>query len=103
MERLHYQPIKQFPGQRRQFATSPTPGAWRGSPSVAGHRVMTDLRADSAATIDQDISLAETNHSMIPARCAPALRDRRQPARRRYQTASDLLGEKPTRVAHASA
>lgn len=60
---------------------------------------MTDLRRIPAATIDQDTSLAETNHSMI-------LRGVRllfvTDANRRVAgivTASDLLGEKPTRIA----
>ncbi len=99
MERLHYQPIKQF---RVSGGSCDITDAWsmaRVTLSSPAIEVMTDLRRIPAASIDQDTSLAETNHSMI-------LRGVRllfvTDANRRVAgivTASDLLGEKPTRVA----
>ena len=101
MERLHYQPIKQF---RVSGGSCDITDAWSmarvtlASPAI---EVMTDLRRIPAATIDQDVSLAETNHSMI-------LRGVRllfvTDANKRVAgivTANDLLGEKPTQVARA--
>jgi len=99
MERLHYQPIKQF---RVSGGSCDITDAWSmagvtlSSPAI---EVRTDLRRSPAATIDQDTSLAETNHSMI-------LRVVRllfvTDANRRVAgivTVIDLFGEKPTRVA----
>src|SRR5574343_1245042 len=99
MERLHYQPIKQF---RVSGGRCDITDAWSmarvtlASPAI---EVMTDLRRIPAATIDQDTSLAETNHSMI---LRGVLLLFVTDANRRVAgivTASDLLGEKPTRVA----
>lgn len=99
MERLHYQPIKQFSVRSGTCEiTDPwsTAKVTAASPAI---EVMTDLRRIAAATISHDLSLAETNQSMI-------LRGVRllfvTDASRRVVgvvTASDLLGEKPTRVA----
>lgn len=99
MERLHYQPIKQF---RVRGGACEITDPWSmakvtaSSPAI---EVMTDLRRIPAATIGHDLSLAEANHSMI-------LRGVRllfvtDPARRvvGVVTSNDLLGEKPTRVA----
>ncbi|MBN9695072.1 MAG: CBS domain-containing protein [Zoogloea sp.] len=101
MERLNYQPIKQF---RVKSGTCEVADAWTltkvtaASPAI---EVMTDLRRIPAATIGDALSLAETNQSMI-------LRGVRllfvTDAARRIVgivTANDLLGEKPTRVAQA--
>lgn len=99
MERLHYQPIKQF---RVRSGACEITDPWSmakvtaSSPAI---EVMTDLRRIPAATIANDLSLAEANHSMI-------LRGVRllfvtDPGRRvvGVVTSNDLLGEKPTRVA----
>lgn len=99
MERLSYQPISQF---RVKSGTCGIADAWSlakvtaSSPAI---EVMTDLRRIPAATVAYDLSLAETNHAMI-------LRGVRMlfvtDSNRRVVgivTASDLLGEKPTRVA----
>jgi len=99
MERLHYQPIKQF---RVRSGACEITDPWSlakvtaSSPAI---EVMTDLRRIPAATIAHDLLLAEANHSMI-------LRGVRllfvtDPGRRvvGVVTSNDLLGEKPTRVA----
>lgn len=99
MERLHYQPIQQF---RLRSGACEITDPWStvkvtmSSPAI---EVMTDLRRIPAATISSDVSLAETNQSMI-------LRGVRllfvTDSSRRVVgvvTANDLLGEKPTRVA----
>jgi CBS domain-containing protein len=99
MERLHYQPIKQF---RVRSGACEITDPWSmakvtaSSPAI---EVMTDLRRIPAATIAHDLSLAEANHSMI-------LRGVRllfvTDSSRRVVgvvTSNDLLGEKPTRVA----
>ncbi|MDD2669248.1 MULTISPECIES: CBS domain-containing protein [Zoogloea] len=99
MERLYYQPITQF---RVKSGSCEITDAWSlakvtaSSPAI---EVMTDLRRIPAATIAHNVSLSETNHSMI-------LRGVRllfvTDASRRIVgivTSNDLLGEKPTRVA----
>ncbi len=99
MERLHYPPIKQFRVQRGSCEVTDAWSVAKVGLSSPAIEVMTDLRRIPAATIGHDVSLAETNHSMI-------LRSVRllfvTDANKRVAgivTASDLLGEKPTRVA----
>ena len=99
MERLHYQPIKQFRVKRGACSVADAWSVTKVTASSPAVEVMTDLRRIPAATIHYDVSLAEANHSMI-------LRGVRMlfvtDADRHVVgiiTASDLLGEKPTRVA----
>ncbi|MBS0370048.1 MAG: CBS domain-containing protein [Proteobacteria bacterium] len=99
MERLHYQPIRQF---RVKSGTCEVADAWSLTKVVASSpaiEVMTDLRRIPAATISDTVSLAEANHSMIlrGVRMLFATdNDRRVVG---IITSNDLLGEKPTRVA----
>ena len=99
MERLHYQPIKQFRVKRGACSVADAWSVTKVTASSPAVEVMTDLRRIPAATIHHDVSLAEANHSMI-------LRGVRMlfvtDADRHVVgiiTASDILGEKPTRVA----
>lgn len=99
MERMHYQPISQFKVSRGTCAVAEAWGLTRVTASSPAVEVMTDLRRIPAATIGQDVSLAEANHAMI-------LRGVRllfvTDAARRVVgivTATDLLGERPTQVA----
>lgn len=99
MDRLHYQSLKQF---RVSGGSCDIADAWslaRVTLSSPAIEVMTDLRRIPAATIDQDVSLSETNHSMIlrGVRLLFVLDANKRVAG--IVTASDLLGEKPTRVA----
>lgn len=99
MERLHYQPIRQF---RVKSGTCEVADAWSLTKVVASSpaiEVMTDLRRIPAATISDTVSLVEANHSMIlrGVRMLFATdNDRRVVG---IITSNDLLGEKPTRVA----
>ncbi len=99
MERLHYQPIKQFRVRSGVCEISDPWSMAKVTASSPAIEVMTDLRKIPAATIAHDLSLAQANHSMI-------LRGVRllfvTDLSRRVVgviTSNDLLGEKPTRVA----
>lgn len=99
MERLHYQPIRQF---RVKSGTCEVADAWSLTKVVASSpaiEVMTDLRRIPAATISDGVSLVEANHSMILRGVRMLFAtdgDRRVVG---IVTSNDLLGEKPTRVA----